>query len=279
MNPKGKIIVLGHDIVQEFDEGGTLISERIRNKQLLTFLPAKKEARIEIITSPSENSEESLKACCDALIEKGHTNFGIINTEKADVENSYYSRILKGNTIILIGSPSEIYSFFSANSFTELLHNKYVTDENFTLVGINTAAMALSDLMMSKKDTETGFGFIKKCIINTAFENRSDSKKLIKTVLSHQDCLGLAVYGGMSLIIEKGYKALCKGTGSAMIINAREVSAKSIKPFKRGASLFVKNLKGQVLVDGSAINLRTGNMIKPDTFDFSLNFTNRNTIS
>jgi len=61
-----------------------------------------------------------------------------------------------------------------------------------------------------------------------------------------------------------------------MIINARAVTAKSMKPFIRGASIYVKNLKGQILVDGSAVDLRTGTLIKPHAFSYDLNFTKRN---
>lgn len=108
---------------------------------------------------------------------------------------------------------------------------------------------------------------------------RTGFKTLAKAVLSHQNDLGLSVCGGMSVIIEKGFRALCKGNGSAMIVNAKEVSAKSIKPFKRGVSVYVKNLKGHILVDGCAVDLLTGERITPQIFDYSLNFMSTNNIN
>jgi len=276
MYPKGKIIISGHTITQEYDETGAVVKRSIATNHLFQLISHEKEHRIEIVSSASKDCEELLKACCESLLQSKHTHFGIININKADDE--YNSRICNANTIILIGEPSEIYSFFCAGFLTELVYSTYLTDENFTLIGINTAAMALSDLMIGTKKAEAGLGLIKNCFINLPFGNHSDFKKLIKTVLSHQNYLGVNINGDMSITIERGFKTLCKGTGSVMIINAREVSSKSLKPFKRGASLYVKNLKGQILVDGSRVDLRTGNIIKPDKFDFNLNFTNRNSI-
>lgn len=276
MYPKGKLILLGQLIDTQYNDNGELVVKQNHGRSLFSCISLKKEAHIEIITSlPS--SDESLKVCCDTISEKGHTNYGIISMHKeCNYNNGYYSRIVEADLIILLGNQSEIHTFLSKNSIGELLHNKYMTDEKFILIGIHTAAMALSDEMISKKCTEKGLGFVKECVIYTPTEEQPDYKKLIKSILTQRNYLGLSIRGGMSVIIEKGYQAVCKGKGSAMIINARAVTAKSMKPFIRGASIYVKNLKGQILVDGSAVDLRTGTLIKPRAFSYDLNFTKRN---
>lgn len=280
MYPKGKIIVIGHSVITENRNKEKFAFRKEENNKVFEFLPNKKEDRIEIISSFPINSDNFSEIYSAELLQRGYYNFGVIYSEKlSDYENDYYLRIFKAKTVILIGNQFETTSLFTYNSISELIHKRFIEDESFTMVGINNSAAILTDLMIGCKSIEKGLGFIKGCIISTPQDHRTGFKTLAKAVLSHQNDLGLSVCGGMSVIIEKGFQALCKGNGSAMIVNAKEVSAKSIKPFKRGVSVYVKNLKGHILVDSCAVDLLTGERIKPQIFDYSLNFMNTNNIN
>lgn len=55
-----------------------------------------------------------------------------------------------------------------------------------------------------------------------------------------------------------------------MLVNARNVKKFNADDFDKGKTMFVKNLKGHILVDGCMLNLKNGEVIntvhsKPDS--------------
>ena len=78
MYPKGKIIISGHTITQEYDETGTVVKRSIATNHLFQLISHEKEHRIEIVSSASKDCEELLKACCESLLQSKHTHLELL---------------------------------------------------------------------------------------------------------------------------------------------------------------------------------------------------------
>lgn len=182
---------------------------------------------------------------------------------------------LRQKAVVLDDQP-EILDALKKSLVSKLLYKKYLNEEDFTVVGISTGAIGISTYILKETGgTEKGFGFLNNCIIDPTFNHQVRFRELVKAILSHHECLGLGLNSGTALIIEKGYRASCIGKDPIMVVNAKDVRKRR---FRKGASIYCKNLKGQILTHGSTLNLFSGELIKDQLFDYNLNFTNRNTI-
>lgn len=277
--PQGKIIIVRNYTVMQFEDDGVSITENNMQENIFSFLSFVANDRIEIII-PQSLPKELLNFYSTQLIRRGFNNFGFLIAENTEQqEEEYYRRVSEAKTLMVTGSPSEVLFFFKNDSISKFVHNKYINDENFTIIGIDDAAILFSDLMLGERSHTSGLGLIKKCMLIRPTDQKLHFRKVVKTLLSNQDLIALTVNDGMFLIIKEGYKAQCIGKSSAMTIHAKNVTEKDMKPFKRGITLYVKNLKGHIFVNQSTLDLRTGEPIKSPHFNFNLNFTNRNTIT
>ncbi|MFP3598567.1 hypothetical protein [Chryseobacterium sp. SIMBA_029] len=274
MTPKGRIVV-----IRSTDTNGEALYGSVSDQfssEISGLLSEQKNDRIEIMTTVRNLRHR----CSDSyfkLLKEGHyNNIGcIVIGEKQDL-NKYFLRISEAGVVVFVGNTSQICNALRGSAILELLNKKYQYEDNFTLVGINTAAMCISGLIVDETGvTNEGLGFINNCIIDTKFMHGERCKNLVKAVISHNQYVGLGLKSGMAVLIEKGYKASCIGSGSVMVVNAKNVENRFLK---KDTSVYAKNLKGHILTPGSVFNLFSGNLIKNDVFEYSLNFINRNTI-
>ncbi|MDQ0595094.1 cyanophycinase [Chryseobacterium ginsenosidimutans] len=273
MTPKGRIIIIRSTDTDTTDEAEHRSASHHFPSKIFALLSEEKNARIEIITTSKDSTENCRKPYAELLEKDGYSNIGFIDIGKQDPDD-YYSRISEAKVVMFDDNEQQICERLKNSAILKLLNKKYLHEDNFTVVGINTGAMCLSVL----NDTGTinpGLGFINNCIIDTKFMHGERCKNLVKATIYHNECLGLGLKNGMALIIEKGYKAICLGNSSVMVVNAKDVKNKRLT---RGSSVYKKNLKGHILTEGSVLNLLNGDLIKTHLFGHSLNFINRNTI-
>ncbi len=232
----------------------------IASREALKLLVKEKDDRIEIITASS--SKDLQKEYHKALTEVGYHNFDFlcvdIEEHKLPDENLYARRLAKARTVFFAGDRSEVYTALKNTAITDFLRNKYLHEDHFTLAGINAGAMYISDMMMNGFNLLPGLGFINNCIVDTQFVHRTRFEKLAHAVILHREYLGVGLGEGTALIIEEGYRAFCKGSGTVMVINAKDVKKYNVESVKKGRSVYVKNLKGHILIDGCTINLSNG---------------------
>ncbi|REC46980.1 cyanophycinase [Chryseobacterium pennipullorum] len=271
MIPKGRLIIIGGDNADEHERESPQYQSF---SQISRLLSDKKDDRFEIITA-SESMESIQKYFCEILSKEGYNNFDFIHVHKNHHTEDYTSRILEAKIVFFADYEQKTYNILENSAILKLLNKKYLTEEDFTIVGINSGAMCISGHILNGSGTDTGLGFINNCIIDTQFDHKTRFKELVKAILSHQECLGLGITGRIALIIEKGYKASCIGNGSIIVVNAKNVKNKR---FREGDSLFAKYLKGHILTEGCMLNLFSGELIKDNEFNYNLNFINRNTI-
>lgn len=273
VNPKGRLIIIGDSTPYTCLEVEQAPDINQIPSQLFKLLSEHKNIRIEIIIS---DSMPGYTEKYSAVLQKyGYINLGIIHVHQESNFNDYYARISQSGIVFIANENPEICEMLKKSEILKLLHKKYIHEEDFTIIGMNAASMYIPKILVNEKGIHQGFGFINNCIIDTKFECGTRFKKLIKAIMLHPECLGIGLNNGMLMVIEKGYKASCYGSSTVMAVDARHI--KKSKAGK-GTTVFIKNLRGHILTEGSGINVCTGDLIKDNQFHNSLNFTRRNTI-
>jgi len=265
MTPAGRLLIIGNT-KHKTDEGETGNNHSGRFNvapEFLNILTAKKDDRIEIITSGCLPSADFRNECCDSLSHMGFSNFDFLHIEEPLDEKQCLERLSEAKTVFFIGEQSRIYSILKNSAVIRLLYKRYLYESHFTIAGLCRGAQCIPGIMMldgedNMINLEPGLGFINHCIIDTQFQN-TRFKQLALTAIKHQQFLGMGMGENTALIIEKGCLATCKGSGTIMVINARYI--KESDPDYRPDCIYLKNLKGRVLIDGCKINLQSGDAI------------------
>lgn len=229
---------------------------------IFQLLCDRKDEAIELITTVSDQKEEIEKKYTEKLLAAGYRNFNFLYLHKEQHHAEQLSdRLSQAKAVIFTDEQPELCDVLKDSSILKLLYRKYLLEEDFTVVGINIGAMCISGIFMKDSETIDGLGFINTCIVDTRFDHKSRFKNLIKNVILNNEYFGLGLSENTALIIEEGTRALCKGSGSVMLVNARNVKKFNANDFDKGKTMFVKNLKGHILVDGCMLNLKNGEVI------------------
>jgi len=256
MIPKGRLIITGDRQVADPEEP---CRQHLSFEEIFQLISKNTSDCIELIST----SENSINKYSEMLLNLGYSNFDSIHIhEFQPLGDNFHERLSKANVVVFLDNIPEVMEMLNGSSILDLLYRKYLLESNFTIAGIGNGGMCISKLIIKKDGTSVGLGFINNCIIDTQFDYKTRFKTLVRTVISNNDCLGLGLTEGMVLIIEQGSHVYCKGKGSVMLVNARNVSKDNIKAVEKGASIFVKNLKGHILMDGSRLNLINGEVIQ-----------------
>ncbi|MGK6344401.1 cyanophycinase [Chryseobacterium sp. DT-3] len=265
MTPAGRLLIIGNTR-DKTDEGetGNNHSDRFNvAPEFLNVLTSRKDDRIEIITSACLPSADFRKECSDSLGRMGFSNYGFLHIKNHLDEKHCLERLLKAKTVLFVGEQFRIYSILKNSAVIRLLYKRYLYESHFTIAGLCLGAQCIPGIMMLEGENnminlEPGLGFINHCIIDTQYQT-AHFKRLALTAIKHQQFLGIGMAENTALIIEKGYLATCKGSGTIMVINARHI--KKTDPDYRPDFIYPKNLKGHILIDGCKINLKSGDTI------------------
>lgn len=260
MVPKGRLIMIRNTDNPEKDKETT---SRFFLHEIFGLLSGCKDAAIEVITTGSGSDQEAKlgKKYAEELIAAGYHNINFLYPDKEQNVEKFSSRLSHAKVVIFTDEQPELCEILRGSAILKLLYRKYLLEDDFTVVGINVGAMCISGIFMNDSGIIEGLGFINICIIDTRFDHRTRFKNLIKNVIMNNEYFGLGLSENTALIIEEGNKATCRGSGSVMLINARNVKRFNPKDFDQGNTMFVKNLKGHILVDGCMLNLKNGEVL------------------
>ena len=261
MVPKGRLIMI-RNTDNPTPEKGAETNGRFFLHQIFQLLSGCKDAAIEIITTRSDQEERIEEKYADELMAAGYHNFNFLYPDKEQQNDEQFSsRLSKAKVVIFTDEQPELCEILRESMILKLLYRKYLLEDDFTVVGINVGAMCISGIFMNDSGVIDGLGFINTCIIDSRFDHKTRFKNLIKNVILNNEYFGLGLNENTALIIEEGTKAICKGSGSVMLVNARNVKKFNAKDFDKGKTMFVKNLKGHILVDGCMLNLKNGEVL------------------
>ncbi|MFC3161576.1 cyanophycinase [Chryseobacterium arachidis] len=147
----------------------------------------------------------------------------------------------------------------------DLLRRKYKEEDDFMIAGTSAGAMCMPKIVILEAingeaileydiELNSGFGFIENCIIDTYFVHRARFVRLAHATILHQECWGIGLGEDTALLIEEGYKATCRGSGSVWIINAREIGQTNTEMAEKGFPIYAENLKVHILTDNCKID-------------------------
>lgn len=227
--------------------------------------------RIEVITTATGFPLEIRASYEKAFGKVGYTNVGFLDIQSiADSKNpEFLDRVNKANTIMFSGGDQfKLATIIGGSPIAEAIYRRYKTDSKFTVAGTSAGAMVMSKLMIRSGGTNealinydlrisSGLGLIDDCIIDTHFIRRGRFGRLAHAVISNSNQLGIGLGEDSALLIRKGRKAQCLGSGMVVIIDARHVERTNVYDVEKGEPIYVDNLRVHLLVRNCEFNIHT----------------------
>ena len=274
MLPKGRLLLIGGGE----DKGENQVPIAAHTKQfvhleiLKELVSAKSlDDRIEVITTATAFPLEITAMYSKAFSKVGYTNVGFLDIQSiADAKNEeYLERVNRANTVLFSGGDQfKIATIIGGSPIAEAILKRYKTDSKFTVAGTSAGAMVMSKLMIQSGGTNealidydlrisSGLGLIEDCIIDTHFIRRGRFGRLAHAVISNSGQLGIGLGEDTALLIRKGRKAYCLGSGMVVIIDARHVEQTNVSDVEKGDPIYVDNLHVHLLVRNCQFNIHT----------------------
>jgi cyanophycinase len=215
----------------------------------------------------------------------GYTNVGFLDIQSiSDAKNEeYVDRVNRADTVMFSGGDQfKIATIIGGSPIADTICKRYRSDSKFTVAGTSAGAMVMSKLMIQSGGTNealidydlrisSGLGLIEDCIIDTHFIRRGRFGRLAHAVISNSNQLGIGLGEDTALLIRKGRKAQCLGSGMVVIIDGRYIEQTNISDVEKGDPIYVDNLRVHLLVRNCQFNIHTCKLsyshIKTETED------------
>lgn len=268
MMPKGRLLIIGG---KEDKDGNEPEMKKENNDfsphEILELLTKSKDDRIEVITTATTDPESMRETYTKTFNEIGYSNFDFLDICDEQIHTDYQiKRISAAKTVFFTGGDqNRICEVLKESVLKNLLKEKYLNEEDFTIAGTSAGAMCMPKIVILEAvngeailendiELDTGLGFIDNCIVDTHFVHRARFGRLAHAVILHQECWGIGLGEDTALLIEEGYKATCRGSGMVWIINARNIGQTNIRTVKKGYPIYAENLKIHILTDHCKID-------------------------
>ncbi|WP_312992728.1 cyanophycinase [Chryseobacterium flavum] len=273
MNPKGRLLIIGGKEDRDDDENREMEKKNCNFSphEILKLLAQSKDDRIEVITAATSEPESMHEMYGKTFSEIGYSNFDFLDICD-DREHSDYQlkRIKAAKSIFFTGGDQEkICDILKHSVLKDLLIDKYINEEGFTIAGTSAGAMCMPEIVILEaingeaileNDIELapGLGFMDNCIVDTHFVHRARFGRLAHAAILHPECWGIGLGEDTALLIEEGRHAICKGSGMVWLVNAENIAQTNVKTVKKGTPVYVENLKIHILTDNCKIDLKKG---------------------
>lgn len=280
MIPKGRLLLIGG----AEDKGENKVPIATHHSQFVHLEILKKlvsvksmDARIEVITTASSFPVEVRATYEKAFGKVGYTNVGFMDIQSiADAKNeSYIERVNHADTVLFSGGDQfKITTIIGGSPIVEAISKKYKSHSQFTVAGTSAGAMVMSNIMIQSGGKQealidadlkisTGLGLIKDCIIDTHFIRRGRFGRLAHAVVSNSGYLGIGLGEDTALLIRKGNRAQCLGSGMVVIIDGRYIEQTNMSLVGKGTPIYVDNLRVHLLVRNCEFNIDTCKLSYP----------------
>jgi len=274
MISKGKLLIIGG----KEDRNGTKVKMENTNDdfsphEILKLLVQSKDDRIEVITTASSEPESMKEIYQKTFNEIGYTNFDFLDICDQQMHTDYHlKRITDAKTVFFTGGDqNKICEELKMSVVNDILLERYMNDKDFVIAGTSAGAMCMPEIVIAEAENgeaivdhdiklRKGLGLIDNCIVDTHFVHRGRFGRLAHAAILHPQHWGIGLGEDTALLIENGNTAICKGSGMAVIISAKNMNQTNIDSVKDGDPVYAENLKVHLMTDGCRINLTTGEM-------------------
>ena len=274
--PKGKLIAIGGN-----EDKGTEPEPNFSQKNNLNFFELQiisrivheaggHDAVIEIITSASSIPAEVGSNYIEAFGKLGCKNIQVMdirNREDAQ-KPEMLARISKCNAVMFSGGNQlRLSSIFGGTEFLNILHSRYLHENNFVIAGTSAGAMAMSNTMIYQGSSgeallkgevkiTTGLAFIKDLIIDSHFVTRGRFGRLTQAVAANPSCTGIGLGEDTGVLISEGNYMEAIGSGLVIVIDGHGIRHSNIADLREGSPISIENLIVHVLAKGNCYDLK-----------------------
>jgi cyanophycinase len=293
--PKGTLIIIGG---KEYKgENGELDMERLNKnfveyeilKSVIPLKEKKNKKTVEVFTTASDIPSLVAKDYKEAFEALGHKDIGFINIENRiqAQEEEFIDRAKKAHSVFFTGGDQfRLSAILGGTPVMEAIMERYYEDPDFIVAGTSAGAMVMSKIMlfeghnieaMLKGDVKTtlGFGFVDNCIIDTHFVKRGRLGRLVEAIVTNPPSVGIGLGEDTALIITKGDKMECSGSGMVVIVEGDNIKHTNVAYTEPNTPLCVENLTIHILANGNKYILSKRKFIPADK-DLEMENTSKN---
>lgn len=282
--PKGKLLIIGGAEDKGDEEGTPEIKSKNRNFKpydiLGELLPPvhRKKHSIEVITTASQIPAEMGKTYIKTFERAGFPNVGHMHISNKDEarDPAFLRRIENAHAVLFSGGDQfRLSTILGGTAVIDAITNKYQNDKDFIVAGTSAGAMAMARVMIYQGDNNeallkgdikmtSGFGLIDDCIIDTHFVKRGRFGRLAQAVIMNPLCTGIGLGEDTALIITKGNRAECRGSGMVIIIDGKRIGHTNLAYIEENTAVCVEGLKVHILAKGNGFVLNERRFIPAD---------------
>ncbi|ERJ59290.1 cyanophycinase [Sphingobacterium paucimobilis] len=272
MVPKGRLLIIGG---AEEREGKHPSEEMIQGDHfevLKTLLPDnEKKDRIEVITSASSVPDELTETYKQTFKKLGYTNIGFLDIrdkiQARDIET--IQRIEDTRVVFFTGGDQlKLATVIGGTDVGDAIRCRYQEDTKFLVAGTSAGAMAMSIIMIAEGSvseallagdlqTSAGLALANGCIIDTHFIKRGRFSRLAQAIALNPQNLGIGLGEDAALLITKGNKAKCIGTGMVILIDGCQIAHTNIAEASKDEPIYVEGLKVHVLTRNCSFDIKS----------------------
>jgi cyanophycinase len=244
---------------------------------LKDLLPAGdgKHRKIEIITTASSVPDEMNKTYKDAFKKIGFSEIDFIKIEnkKEARDPSFVERIYDAHAVLFTGGDQfKLSTILGGTNTVAAIKEKFNHDRDFTIAGTSAGAMVMSAVMiyeggvheaLLKTDLRltAGLGIFDTCIIDTHFIKRGRFGRLAHAIIMNPEALGVGLGEDTSLIIKNGQDAECRGSGTVVVIDGKEIGETNVTDADDDTPIYIEGLKVHLLAKGCRFSIAERKMI------------------
>ncbi|MGZ3883603.1 MAG: cyanophycinase, partial [Bacteroidia bacterium] len=287
--PKGKLLIIGGAEHKGDEEGVPEIKTKNRNFKpyeiLGELLPPdhRMDLSIELITTASQIPAEMGKTYIETFARAGFSNVGHMNIGNKDEarDPELIKRVANAHAVLFTGGDQfRLATILGGTKVIKAITDKYFEDEDFIVAGTSAGAMVMSQMMIFQGDNNeallkgdvkisSGFGLLDTCIIDTHFVKRGRFGRLAQAVIMNPLCTGIGLGEDTALVITRGNKAECRGSGMVIIIDGKRIRHTNLAYIEENTAVCVEGLKVHILAKGNGFLLNERKFI-PSEKDIAL---------
>lgn len=275
MKAKGKLLIIGgHEDRSDNEVEMKKVNNNFSPYEILRLLAVSENDRIEVVTAASSEPDSLRKTYHETFSKLGYTNVGFLHLNEEDIENDC-QRISKAKTVFFTGGDqNRICEKLTKSPAMKVLKEKYFSEKEFMVAGTSAGAMCLPEIIICEAENGeaivgndltlgSGLGLLKNSIVDTHFVERGRFGRLAHAVLQHQQLYGIGLGEDTALLIEND-KAVCRGSGMVMVLNAENITKTNVDTVKKGYPVYAENLKVNMLTDGCSLDFSDGSITGVD---------------
>jgi cyanophycinase len=259
--PAGILVIIGgkENKGQQPDQQEGKSENIIPLEILKTFISCikKKDPVIEVITSASEEGEESFREYQKLFKQLDITAIRHIhhNSREEVLADPLTERITQANAFFFSGGDQlKITTLYGGTPLLTILKKKYI-DEPIVIGGTSAGAMALSTPMIyaGNKEVEqisgeikitTGMEFLKDVCIDTHFV------RMAQVIVSNPACIGFGIDEDTAIIVRNGLQAEIIGSGTVIVMDGGAITQTNFTDYSEKPAVSIRDLKVHLLSRG-----------------------------